>query len=169
MIEFYRNIARFLVLILTQIVLLNQIEISVFFNPIIVVFLVLAFPFDMPKWFALLLSFIMGLIVDAFMNTPGITSFALVTTAYFRPFVLQIIQPRGSYQSSDRPNVDSLGWNWYIKYSVVLTVLFHLVYFIILGLGHDNALISLLKTIISAIFTIVLIFLLQLFTLRHAT
>jgi hypothetical protein len=168
MIDFFKNTIRFILLVLIQVVLINQIEVTVFLSPMIIVFFLIALPLTTPNWLLLLASFVMGLTVDSFMNTPGITSFALVLAAFIRPFVLRVNQPRDGYQVGDAPSASHLGWGWYLKYSSLLVIVFHLSYFIILGFGQDNALVMIWKTLVSSLFTLVIIFLFQLFSLKNA-
>ncbi len=168
MIDFFRNTIRFILLVLIQVVLINQIEVTVFLSPMIIVFFLIALPFNTPHWLLLLSSFVMGLTIDAFMNTPGITAFALVLVAFIRPLVLKLNQPRDGYQVGNTPSVNHLGWAWFLKYSSLLVIVFHLCYFVILGFGQDNALVMIWKSIVSSLFTIVLISLFQLFSLKNA-
>lgn len=168
MIDLLKNTARFILLVLIQIVLINKIEITVFLSPMIVVFFIVALPLSTPNWVLLVSAFLIGIFVDFFMNTPGISSFAMVMVAFIRPFVLRVNQPRDGYQVGDRPAVRDLGWQWYLKYSTILVFVFHLVYFVILGFGQDNILVMIWKTILSSLFVVLLVFLFQLFSLGHA-
>jgi hypothetical protein len=150
------------------VVLINRIEITVFLSPMIVVFFIIALPLNTPNWLLLVSAFITGLTIDLFMNTPGIASFAMVLAAFLRPFALRLNQPRDGYQVGDSPSAKDLGWSWYSKYSTILVFVFHLTYFIILGFGQDNILVMLWKTILSSLFSLLVIFLFQLFTLNNA-
>ena len=166
MIEILYNLIRFVVLVLLQIVVLNNIDISIFLNPIIIVLFIISLPFNTPKWVLLVTSFLLGLIVDMFLNTPGFLSFTSVFIAYVRPFLLRLLQPREGYFIGASPSISDLGWNWFLQFSVINTVAFHLLYFIILGVSQENFLIILWKTIISSLFTLVIIFLFQLFSIK---
>ena len=164
MIEIVKNIIRFVVLILLQVLVFNRIEISIFLSPMILVYFLIAMPFTTHKSLLLISSFFMGIIVDMFMNTMGILSFTFVLIAYFRPFILQIIQPRDGYALADLPRAVDLGWAWFMKFATILTVFFHLIYFVIIGFSQDNFLIMLWKTIISSAFTLLFIIIIQVFS-----
>jgi len=162
MIDILKNFFRLLALILLQVLVFNRIEISMFLSPMIMVLFIISAPFTNHKWLILISSFALGLSVDLFMNTPGILSFTAVAIAYIRPFVLRALQPREGYAINDRPKAVDLGWAWFSRYAVILTVLFHLLYFIILAFSQDNFLIIIWKTIISSAFTLIFIFIFQL-------
>ncbi len=166
MVEILKNTFRLLGIVLIQIFVFNRIEISTFISPMIIVMFILYIPFTSHKWLILIVSFILGLSVDFFMNTPGILSFTSVMTAYIRPFVLRLLQPRDGYSINSGPKVVDLGWNWYFQYATILTVFFHLIYFIILGFSQDKFLIIVGKTILSSVFTLIFIFLSQLFSAK---
>lgn len=166
MIEIVKNLIRFIVLILLQVIVFNNIDISIFLNPIIIVLFIISLPFNTPKWVLLVSAFLLGLIIDLFLNTPGVLSFTAVFIAYTRPFLLSILQPREGYFIGATPSVADLGWSWYFQYSLINTVAFHLLYFLILGVSQENFLIILWKTIISSIFTLAIIFLFQLFSIK---
>lgn len=167
MIEIFKNSVLFLFLILLQVIVINHIDVSIYMSPLIIVLFVLALPFKTPLWVLLIASFLLGLMVDMFMNTPGILSFSLVFVAYLRPFILNLLQPRDGYFSGSRPNVKDLGWIWYFQFSIIITFVFHLVYFIILGMSHDHLLVMIWKSIISTLFALAIIYLFQLLTTRN--
>ncbi len=168
MIDVLKNTGRFIFLIFLQVVIINNIELNYFVSPILIVFFVLALPMNTPNWLLLIASFLMGLTLDAFMNTPGIASFSLVTTASLRPILLRILQPRDGYQIDDMPNVQKLGWAWFMRYAVALVLVFHLLYFTILGISQDNVFVIIGRTLTSSFFTMILLSLFQLFNLKNA-
>ena len=166
MIEIFKNIVRFIVLVLLQVLVFNRIEISEFLSPMIIVAFIISLPFNTPKWLLLVSSFLLGLTVDMFMNTPGILSFTAVLIVYLRPTFLQVIQPRDGYAIGALPKVSDLGWTWFFQYSMVLTIGFHFTYFFILGFVQDNFLVTLWKTIISSAFTLFFILVFQIFSAK---
>ena len=166
MVDILKSFFRLLGLVLLQVLVFNRIEISVFLSPMIMVLFIISFPFTSHKWIILISSFVLGLSVDLFMNTPGILSFTSVAIAYIRPIVLRALQPREGYAINFRPKVVDLGWNWFAQYSTALTVFFHLLYFLILGFSQENFLVIIWKTIISSAFTLIFIFLSQLLSVE---
>ena len=78
MILFLQNIARFILVILIQVFVLNNIRFSGFINPYIYILFILMLPVRFPRWLSLILGFITGMIIDSFTNTPGVHTFATV-------------------------------------------------------------------------------------------
>ncbi len=166
MIELVKNIIRFIFLLLLQVVVLNNVDISIFLHPMIIVLFLILLPFNTPKWILLISTFLMGITLDLFMNTPGIISFTFVFLAYLRPVFLRILQTREGYVIGSVPGVRDLGWNWFFQYSTIMTFVFHFTYFMILGISQENFLIIVWKTIVSTLFTLLIIYLLQLFSIK---
>ena len=69
--EIPKNLIRFVVLVLIQVMILNNIQVSGFINPYMYVLFILLLPFETPNWLLLLLSFFLGLSVDVAAITKG--------------------------------------------------------------------------------------------------
>ena len=83
---YLKNILRFCIIILLQVLILNKItlrwwsEPSGFpvFIPYVYPLFILLLPFETPVWALLIMGFILGTTVDSFMNTAGMHAFATV-------------------------------------------------------------------------------------------
>jgi rod shape-determining protein MreD len=88
----------FILLILFQVLLFNNIQFSGYVNPYVYIMFILLLPVEIPGWLLLLLSFFTGMIIDFFSGSPGMHSFASVLAGFVRPYVLRIISPRDGYE-----------------------------------------------------------------------
>jgi hypothetical protein len=165
--ELYRNIGNFIFLVLLQVLVLNNIEFSGFVNPYLYVLFILLLPFDTPKWLLLIVSFLLGISIDLFSNTLGMHAFACLAIAFIRPYLLEVIAPRDGYEAGLRPDKSSLGWEWMIKYSVIMVVIHHFILFYIETFKFQLFFSTFLRVILSSIFTIILIILSQLITQKR--
>jgi len=84
MLTIIQNIIRFLLLVLFQVLVLNNIEFLGFINPYLYILFILSLPVQTPRWFALLLAFVLGLTIDTFSNTMGMHAFASVLICFLR-------------------------------------------------------------------------------------
>src|ERR1035438_10242339 len=89
-----RNIIRFLVLILVQVIVLNNIQLNGFINPYIYILFIML-PFETPGWLLLVLSLVTGLTVDMFSNTLGMHAAACVFLGFCRPRIISFISQIG--------------------------------------------------------------------------
>jgi rod shape-determining protein MreD len=162
-----RNIARFIVLIIAQLIIFNNIQFSGYINPYIYVLFVLLLPFETPKWALLASAFLLGLTMDLFSETLGMHTAATVFMAFLRPYVLNIISPRDGYESGTFPRVAYYGASWFIKYSFILILAHHMFLFYIEIFRIGGFFSTLLRVLLSVIFTSGFILISQFFIYRR--
>ena len=165
--EISKHIGTFFLLLLIQVLILNHIEFSGFINGYLYVLFILTLPFETPKWLLLFAAFAMGIAVDIFSQTLGIHALAAISMAFLRPYLLEIIAPREGYDIGVQPNVNSFGFYWFLKYAAILVLAHHLVLFYTETFTFHQFFSTLLRTILSSIFTLLLIVLSQLLILKR--
>jgi len=126
--DLVRNTVRFVLFILVQYYVLFQIRpLHQFVVPYIYFLYVLWLPFSMGRMSLLLVSFLFGLTLDYFTQTPGLHAAACTMIAYLRGFVVNILIPQeGAEQNYKSPSPVSMGWAPYAVYVLVLTLLHHI-------------------------------------------
>ena len=155
--EILRNIFRFAVLVLTQVLIIKNIELGRFINPFIYVLFIIVLPFETPKWLLLVSAFVLGISIDAFYDTAGMHAAACVLMAYIRPAILKLFSPRDGYESGTQPTIQYLGIPWFLSYSAILVVTHHLFLFFLEIFRFSEFFSTLLRVIASAIFTLLLV------------
>jgi hypothetical protein len=176
---YLKNIFRFCIVILLQVLILNKVNLRWWnepsgfpiFIPYLYPIFILLLPFETPVWVLLILGFILGGTVDMFMNTAGMHACATVLIAYLRTNVLSALLPRNlSDYDNQHPSIKSMGWMPFLTYSAFLILLHDLVYFTIELWNLSNINFLLLKvaasTVTSMLFVIVY---LLLFTRQSAS
>ncbi|MCB9063956.1 MAG: hypothetical protein H6551_02305 [Chitinophagales bacterium] len=135
-----KNIIRFVFILLIQVLILNKITLQWWsqptgfpvFIPYIYPLFILLLPFETPVAAMLLIGFVCGLSVDAFMNTAGMHAFATILIAYFRINVLNALLPKNiSDYSGQTPSVTNMGWIPFVIYVSFLIVMHHATFFTI--------------------------------------
>jgi rod shape-determining protein MreD len=157
---YLKNIIRFCIIILLQVLILNKItlrwwsEPSGFpvFIPYVYPLFLLLLPFETPVWALLFTGFVLGLTVDTFMNTAGMHACATVLIAYLRTNVLSALLPRNlSEYAGQHPNIKIMGWMPFLVYSVFLIIVHHFVFFTIELWNISNIGFLLLKVLASTV------------------
>lgn len=156
------NIVRFFGLILIQVLVVSNLDLSYYINPYVYLLFILALPFRTPNWLLMVIAFITGLTLDAFMNTIGIHAAACVLVAFLRPAVMQILTPKGSYEGEDQPRISSLGFTWFFAYTTLLVFSHHLAYFFLEIFSLNSIFPTLGKVILSSTVSVILIVLMVL-------
>lgn len=119
----------FILLILLQILVFNNIQFSGYVNPYVYVMFILLLPLDIPAWLILILSFILGLIIDFFSGSPGIHTSATVLSGFVRPYVLRLVSPKDGYESTSDPSMTIYGFRWFLSYTLLIVLIHHIALF----------------------------------------
>lgn len=164
MFKWINYIIGFFILIFTQAVILNHLDLGGYINPYLYILFLLVLPFETPKWLLLVLGFLLGITLDAFTDTLGIHASACVFLAAIRPRFLKLLAPRDGYEIGQTPSIQSMGLNWFIKYAAILTLLHHFWLFTIEGFRLNLFFLNFGRTILSSIFTVLLMILVQYLT-----
>jgi len=161
-----RNIFRFIMLVLVQVLIFNNIEISGYITPYIYIIVIILLPFETPVSVSLILGFFLGLSIDIFTDTIGMHTAATVFIAFIRPYILSSFAPRDGYEPGTFPRVFYYGLPWFIKYAALMVFAHHLVLFYIEMFRFQDFFATLLRVILSSLFSIILIVSSQFFVFR---
>src|SRR5690554_6639252 len=85
-------------IVLVQVMILNNINLGGFINPYLYVLFILILPIDIPNWFLIFIAFLMGILMDVFLNTVGMHASATVFLGFMRPLYLRYLAPREGYE-----------------------------------------------------------------------
>jgi rod shape-determining protein MreD len=168
MIKIYvRNIVRFVLLVLVQVLVFDNIELNGYINPYIYILFIILLPFETPNWLLLVLGFMLGFSIDLFSMTPGLHAAATVVIAFLRPFILQTFAPRDGYEPGTFPRIAYYGLSWFAKYTLIMVLVHHFVLFSLEIFRLSDIILILSKTILSAIISAIFIVLSQYFIFRR--
>lgn len=155
------NAIRFVVLLLVQVLILANVQISTYINFLIYPMFLLLLPIRTPRSLQLLLAFLLGILVDIFYNTPGLNAAASVATAYLRDPILRIIEPRGGYTSDKTPNRRLFGDQWFWQYAAILVFIQVIAYCILEEFQVPTTLFFYQRLILTYIFSFIIVILPQ--------
>ena len=155
----------FISLILVQVLILNQVQFNGFVNPYVYILFILLLPLSTPRYLLLILAFLLGLMVDVFLNSLGVHAAASVFIAYIRPFIIRVISNREE-DRSDYPGLMQNSFGWFLSYASIMVFLHHLVLFYLEVFSFSHFFVTLGRTIISSFFSIFVIVLSQFLVFR---
>lgn len=161
-----RYIFRFLLVIFFQVMVLNNVQFSGYINPYFYIWYILVLPFDTPGWILLGSAFLLGLGIDVFPqglagngSSLGTHAASAVLIAYMRPTVLRWINPRDEYEQGTYPDSKNYGIIWFVTYALIMIGIHHFVLFFLEDLSLRDILRTLLRVILSGVFSLLLILL----------
>ncbi len=149
------NIVGFISFVFLQVFILNHVDFLGYVNPYLYIIFILFLPIGMKQWKVLILSFLLGLVMDIFDDSGGIHTSACLVIAYFRPFFLQ---------TSFGLSFDNRTINFYrspfkerFLYILLMVLVHHLVLFSLVFFDFSHVFLILKNVIFSGIFTSLLI------------
>ena len=156
------NFFRLVLLLLAQILIFSNINLSSFVNPYIFPLFILLLPFETPRWLLILIGFSSGLLLDFFLGSTGKHAATGLLIGYARPFLINIITPKGT-EFEISPNVYAQGLSWFVVYLGITMLVYLSVYFFIEAATFLNLFYMLLKillsTLVSVSFMLIFLFL----------
>lgn len=152
--EIVVNSLRFVVLVLIQVLLLNNVNLLGYVNPYIYPLFVLAFPLSGNKTLLIFLGFILGLSVDFFEDSGGVHAAATTAIAWMRPVFLKyafgVSYEHNTLKISQAPLVKQM------VYVLSMLVVHHLILFSLEVFSMDQISLVLRSTILSSLFSTIL-------------
>lgn len=118
---------KFILFILVQVYVLNKIPpLHKFIVPYLYFLFILWLPFDIKRFWLMIVALALGLSLDYFTRTPGLHAAPCVLIAYLRPFVINLLVSRETSEMNyEAPTVKSMGTSQYVIYVTVLTIVHH--------------------------------------------
>lgn len=154
---------------LLQLLLIDRLSLSPYGYCFVYVLPILLLPVTFNRLVVLIMAFLIGLIMDSFYNSPGMHASACVLLAFVRPYVLDALTPRSGYENNTGTSLEDQGFAWFSTY-VLLCILSHHTLLFVLE-TFNTALIgqTLLKIVLSMLYTYLVILMFQLLLLRSFT
>ena len=126
--DLLKRLLWFFLFVLAQVLVLGRIHLFYVATPLFYVYFVALFPRNHPKWAVLVWSFLLGVVIDSFSNTPGLSSFSLTLIAAVQPYLFEAFVPRESADNLE-PSVKALGLPKFSTYISLLVFIYCAVFY----------------------------------------
>lgn len=150
------NILRFIIMVMVQVLLVNNLQVFSMCYPMIYIYFLLILPPSLPRVAELLIAFACGLVMDIFCDSLGLHTAVCTLIGFVRPQIITAM-----VTDYERVNlsigIQSLGMATFVKYVTLITILHHVTFFMLesFSLAHWHWL--LLRILVSSIVTIAFI------------
>ena len=118
----------FLVLCVAQVFILNHIQLFGCAIPLLYVFFVITMKRGMSRWSIMVWAFVMGIVLDIFANTPGVTAASMTAMAMAQPYLLKLFVTREG-EEDFIPSRAVMGWKSFTSYTMAMVLGFCVIYF----------------------------------------
>ncbi len=159
----FRN---FVLLVLVQVLIFSRIHLFGYATACIYIIFIIKLPRHTTRNELLIWSFLFGLCVDMFCNTPGINAAAATLLGFVRNPLLSAFAHKG-IPDDFVPGARSLKWSRYIVYSVLCTSIFFTALFILEAFTVANPLMLLISVVSSTLLTMLFTIVTEFFSSRQ--
>jgi rod shape-determining protein MreD len=151
-----KNTILFIGLILFQVIVLNNVLFWGYINPLLYILFIILYPLKRDRSVFLLLSFLLGLCIDFFVDSGGINAAATLFIAYIR---LPLLKGLLRKPEIDFPvfNISKLPFLRLLSFIVILTFSHHLIIFSLEYFKLNAILTIFSRTFLTSIFTNILL------------
>ena len=116
---------------------LNHVNLLDCATPLLYVYFIMLFRRGYPKWGILLWSFLTGLCIDVFSNTPGVAASSATLLGLLQPYLLNMFIQRDSADDL-APTIRTLGAARYFYYTLACVFVFNLFFFTVESFSFFN-------------------------------
>jgi rod shape-determining protein MreD len=150
------NFLRFIALVFLQVFLLKNIALYDLSTPFLYILFILLLPFETPNVLLFVLSFILGLTIDMFYDTPGLHAAACSLLALVRVIFISLTVQKEGFDNEPEPTLSIMGFRWFLTYALILTLFHHFFLFNIEVFRFSEIQYTLGRFLLSSIFTVFL-------------
>lgn len=154
-----RNIIRFVILLVVQVLVFDNIRFGNYIHPYVYVLFVMLLPFDVPKWRLILDGFLIGMAVDVFNGTPGLNASATVFMSFLRPYIIGITTRKSDIEEKTAPTITEMGLQWFAVYGLLLLIAHNFTLFLLEAFSFKLIGMVLLEMLLSVPISLLLIIL----------
>ncbi|MDR2791243.1 MAG: rod shape-determining protein MreD [Tannerellaceae bacterium] len=152
----------FILCIAAQELVFNQLYILRLVTPFFYLYFLLKLPSGLAHNYILLLSFFLGLIVDAFGNTPGMHAAACTVAGFTRPYIISLFHEKGLPEGTI-PSYRSLGHAGFVQYVFSLVAIHHTTLAIVESFAFFDIYFLFLRIVANTLLTATLLCIIELF------
>lgn len=156
MINLLRGLLYFVVFVLIQVLVLNNIHFLRIATPFLYLYFIIKLPVGMSQAKVVFFSFLAGLAIDMFSNTPGMHAASCTLAGFLRESLIHLYMgkdlPDGIY-----PSYKTFGYGGFFRYVLTFVIIQHVALFLLESLTFFDPLFLVLRIFASVVMTTLLI------------
>ncbi|GHT35885.1 rod shape-determining protein MreD [Bacteroidia bacterium] len=162
MVNTIRGIIYFVVLVLVQVLILNNIHFLRIITPFLYIYFTIKLPVGYSSIQVTFLSFLLGLAIDILSNTPGMHAAACTLAGFARPSIINIFRGE-DLPDNISPSHHTFGYGGFIRYTGAIVILHHVSLFLIESLTLFDPLFLTIRIVGGVVATTLLICIVEAF------
>lgn len=154
--DWTKQIGRYILVMILQVLLFDQLQLLGVCHPYIYVLCLLMMPITLSHSADMIIGAVVGLIMDIFCNSMGVHTAACIFIMFIRPYLIGAIV-NDKDRLNEQISLRSLGMEALLRYVVILVVIHHLIVFLLAAWNWAHIGFVLVETLVSSLVTISII------------
>ena len=151
--DWTKQIGRYIVVMLLQVFLFDQLQLLGVCHPYIYILCLLMMPITLSHSADMMIGAVVGLIMDIFCNSLGVHTAACIFVMFIRPYLIGAIV-NDKDRLNEQISLRALGMEALLRYVVILVVVHHFIVFLLAAWSWSHIGFVLMETIVSSLITI---------------
>lgn len=143
-------------MVFLQVFLLKNLTLYNLSTPYPYILFILLLPFQTPNIVLFVLSFVIGITIDAFYDTPGLHAAACTLLAFGRILFISVTVQKDGFDNEPDPTLDAMGFRWFFMYALILTLIHHFFLFNLEVFRISEIQYTFTRFVLSSVFTVFL-------------
>ena len=156
----------FLFYVAIQVLMLNNIHLFRIATPLLYLYVIVKMPTNITRSKAIIISFMLGIVMDIFTNTLGMHAAACALAGMFRDPIMYSFSGKELLEEVS-PSYRTLGVRAFMKYVFLLVAIHHIALFSIESISFFDPVFLLLRIFACMILTTLLIFIVETFNIER--
>ena len=154
--DWIKQLGRYIVVMLLQVLLFNQLQLWGVCHPYIYVLCLLMMPITLPHSMDMIIGAALGIVMDIFCNSLGVHTAACILLMFIRPYLIGALV-NDKDRLNEQLNIRTLGLEAMVKYVVILVLIHHFTVFMLAAWSWSHFLFVLIETAASSLLTVLII------------
>lgn len=125
-----RGIIYFIILVLVQVLILNNIHFLRIATPFLYLYFILKLPVGTSQTKVVFFSFLLGIVIDIFSNTAGMHASACTLIGVLREPIIHLLAGK-DVEPGIYPSYNTFGYAVFIRFTLLMVVIHHITLFLI--------------------------------------
>ncbi|MDR1881131.1 MAG: rod shape-determining protein MreD [Tannerellaceae bacterium] len=160
-----KGIVYFITLVLIQVLVLNNIHFLRLATPFLYLYFIVKLPVGTSSVNTTFLSFLIGMIIDLFSNTPGMHAAACTFAGFSRQAMIKLYMGKDLAEGLS-PSFRTFGYGGFFRYAVTFVILHHATLFLIESLTLFDPLFLVIRIVASVVVTTLLLCIVESFNIE---
>jgi len=165
MVNTIRVLLYFVVLVLVQVLILNNIHFLRLATPFLYLYFIIKLPVGYSPSKVVSLSFLIGVVIDIFSNTPGMHAAACTFAGFVRHLLIKLYKgedlPENTY-----PSYITFGYGGFLRFSLTFVLIHHLTLFLLESMTLFDPLFLIIRIVAGILMTTLFICVIEAFNIE---